>query len=168
MAEALLRKRLDSAGVEARVHSAGLLGDDRAASADGIAVMADRGIDTSVHRSRRMTAEMIEGADLVVGMAREHVREAVLLVPDAWTKTFTLKELVRRGTDVGPRTPDQPVDEWLAKVNAGRTRSDMLGSSSADDVADPIGQSRAMYERTAAELEQLVERMVALVWGATS
>ena len=165
MAEALLRNRLEVAGVDARVHSAGLLGDDRSASADGVAVMAARGIDTSIHRSRRMTQDMVEGADLVVAMAREHVREAVILSPDAWPKTFTLKELVRRGADVGPRMPDQPVDEWLSKVNAGRTRGDMLGTSSADDVADPIGQSRSMYERTAAELEELVDRMVQLVWG---
>ena len=167
MAEALLRHRLQAIGVDAHVHSAGLLGDDRSASTDGVAVMAARGIDTSTHRSRRMTQQMVEDADLVIGMAREHVREAVLLIPDAWSRTFTLKELVRRGTEVGPRAPDQAIDEWLEKVAAGRTRADLLGSSDADDVADPIGQSRATYERTAAELEDLVDRAVALVWGSS-
>ena len=166
MAEALLRDKLAAAGVEARVHSAGMFDDDgRPASEDGVAVMAARGLDTSEHRSRRMTREMLEGADLVIGMAREHLREAVLTSPDIWTRTYTLKELVRRGTDVGPRAKDQPLDEWLAKVHAGRTRNDLLGSSEADDVADPIGQPRAIYERTADELDHLTSRVAALVRG---
>ena len=166
MAEALLRNRLEATGVDAHVHSAGLLRDDRSASADGVAVMAARGIDTSTHRSRRISADMVAAADLVIGMAREHVREAIVLVPEAWSKTYTLKELVRRGTDVGVRTPDQPIDEWLAKVNAGRTRTELIGASTVDDVADPIGQPRSAYERTAAELTDLVDRMVDLVWGS--
>jgi len=166
MAEALLREELAAAGVEAHVHSAGLFDDDgRPASEDGVAVMAARGIDTSRHLSRRMTSDMLRHADMVIGMAREHVREAVLMLPDVWARTFTLKELVRRGTDVGPRAAGQPLDEWLAKVHAGRTRSDLLGSSEADDVADPIGQPLAVYERTADELSSLTTRLASLVKG---
>lgn len=166
MAEALLRQKLADAGVDARVHSAGLFEDDgRPASDDGVAVMADRGLDTSQHRSRRMTREMLEQADLVIGMAREHVREAVLAAPDVWTRTYTLKELVRRATDVGPRAAGQAMDEWLPKVHAGRTRNDLLGSSEVDDVADPIGQARAVYERTADELDRLTTRLTSLIRG---
>jgi len=166
MAEGLLRQKLADAGVDARVHSAGLYEDGRPASDDGIAVMADRGIDTSQHCSRRMTAEMLSGADLIIGMAREHVREAVLTAPDIWTRTYTLKELVRRGNDVGPRAAGQSLDEWLPKVHAGRTRNELLGSSEADDVADPIGQPRAVYERTADELDRLTTRLTTLIRGA--
>jgi protein-tyrosine phosphatase len=166
MVEGLLRHKLAAAGVEARVGSAGVLDDEgRPPSEDGVAVMAARGIDTSGHRSRRMTAEMLAQADLIVGMARDHVREAVLSSPDAWGRTFTLKELVRRGTDVGPRAPGQPLDEWLAKVHAGRTRGDLLGLSEVDDVADPIGQPLAVYEQTAAELDHLTGRLTALIRG---
>lgn len=166
MAEALLREKLAAAGVEARVHSAGMFDDDgRPASEDGVAVMSARGLDTSGHRSRRMTAEMLDEADLVIGMARDHLREAVLTSPEVWTRTYTLKEFVRRGTDVGPRAADQPLDEWLAKVHAGRTRNDLLGSSEADDVADPIGQPRAVYEHTADELDHLTSRLTSLVKG---
>jgi protein-tyrosine phosphatase len=166
MAEGLLRHKLAQAGVDARVGSAGLYDDDgRPASDDGVAVMAARGIDTSGHRSRRMTSDMLRDADLIVGMAREHVREAVLLSPDIWSRTYTLKELVRRATDVGPRAADQPLDEWLAKVHAGRTRNDLLGSSEADDVADPIGQPMAVYERTAAELDGLTTRLTTMLRG---
>lgn len=126
--------------------------------------MAARGIDTSMHRSARVTAEMLEEADLVLCMAREHLREAVLLHPLTWTRSFTLKEIVRRAEDVGPRWPGQPFDEWLSKLHAGRERNDLLGSSATDDVADPIGCGVDVYERTATELAHLVDRLVELGW----
>ena len=165
MAEAFLRHRLHDFGVEARVHSAGLLHSGQPAPAYGIDAVGGFGLDTSAHRSRRMTRDMVAEADLVVGMAREHVREAVLLCPDAWAKTFTLKELVRRGEQAGPRAEDQLFDEWLAKLHAGRRRQDALGSSPEDDIADPIGLGQEDYRRTAAEIEGLVARLVGLIWG---
>ena len=165
MAEGLLAARAAERGEVVTAHSAGLMDDGRRATEDGVAVMAARGVDTSGHLSRRMQVEMLERADLVVGMAREHVREAVLLNPSCWSKAFTLKELVRRGEDAGGRSADQPVAEWLAKVHAGRTRADLLGSSSEDDVADPIGQRRNAYEATADELDDLTRRLANLLWG---
>jgi protein-tyrosine phosphatase len=166
MAEGLLRRRAAHDGVDARIHSAGLLEDGRAATSDGILAMAARGVDTTAHLSRRMTVEMLEAADVVVAMAREHVREAVILVPGCWSRAFTLKELIRRGEDAGSRSPGQTVDDWLAKVHAGRSRADLLGMSEVDDVADPIGQGLAVYERTADELDDLTRRLADLLWGA--
>ena len=165
MAEAFLRRRLSELGVEARVHSAGRLFDDQPASADGVAVLRAMGIDASEHRSRRLTAEMAAGADLVLCMAREHVRDVALISTELWPRAFTIKELVRRAEQVGARSPDQPFDEWLAKVHAGRTMTDILGSSRDDDVADPIGASRAFYRRTAAELDELTAKLVELGWA---
>jgi protein-tyrosine-phosphatase len=166
MAEAMLRYRLADIGVDARVHSAGLLDDDMPPAPEAVDVLAAVGLDTSGHRSRRMTEAMINEADVVVGMARAHVREAVTLTPAAWPKTFTLKELVRKAEWVGARSPGQPFDEWLGKLHGGRSRSDLLGSSPDDDVADPIGRSHTVYERTAAEIDRLVARLVELGWGA--
>ena len=168
MAEAFLRHRLDALGVDATVSSAGLLRSGIGPTDDAIAVMAALSLDTSAHRSTRMTVDLIEKADLVVGMAREHVREAVALVPSAWPKSFTLKEFVRRAEWVGRREPDQPFDEWVAKVHAGRSRTELLGASSDDDVADPIGRPRPAYERCAQEISRLVDAMAALGWGAAA
>lgn len=165
MAEAFLRRRLSDAGVEARVHSAGLLSDGLAATQHGVRVMADLGLDTSAHRSRRLVRELVAGADLVLGMAREHVREAVVFEAEAWPRSFTLKELVRRGEQRGARPPGQPFDEWLAKMHAGRERSDFVGRSPDDDIADPIGANIDVYRRTAAEIDDLVRRLVLLAWG---
>ena len=165
MAEALLRHRLEELGVEARVHSAGLLSAGRPVDHYGVEAIRGWGLDTSGYRSRRLSADMAAEADLVLGMAREHVREVALLTPEAWPRSFTLKELVRRGEEVGPRSEGQPFDEWLAKVHAGRSRRDVLGSSPDDDVADPIGLGRHDFQRTAQEIDGLVDRLVRLVWG---
>jgi protein-tyrosine-phosphatase len=163
MAAALLGRRLDDAGVKATVRSAGLLFDGKPVTEHGLAVMADRGLDTSDHRSRRLRPDLLAEADLVVGMARSHVREAVALVPDALGRAFTLKEIVRRGEEPGGKAPDEPLEAWLARLAAGRRLSDLLGDSDADDVADPIGGPRRSYERTAAELDDLTMRLARLL-----
>lgn len=164
MAEGLLRHELARRGVPARVHSAGIIEGGRPASEHGVAILGRRGVDLSRHLSRRMEREMLESADLVIGMAREHVREAVVTVRDCWPKAYTLKELVRRATFTGPRG-DQPFDEWTAKLHAGRDRRDLLGSSRDDDVADPYGQPEKVYEATADELTALVSSLATFAWG---
>ena len=165
MAEALLRNRLAAIGMDAHVHSAGLLDDGRPAAPEGVEAMAALGLDITAHRSTRLTAGAIAAADLLVGMAREHVREAVIVDPPAWPKAFTLKELVRRGEAAGARADGQSFDEWLDKLGAGRPQTDLLGSDPGDDVADPIGAGPDEYCRTAAELDQLIGRFVELGWG---
>ncbi len=163
MAAALLARRLDDADVLATVSSAGLLFDGKPVTDHGLAVMADRGIDTSGHRSRRLTRELVDAADVVVGMARSHVREAVAMVPEALGRAFTLKEIVRRGEESGGRAADEPLGAWLARLGAGRRPSDLLGDSDADDVEDPIGGPRRSYQRTAEELDDLTARLARLL-----
>ena len=169
VAEAFLRAKVDAAGLaDVRVHSAGLLEPGRAVPDDNVAVMDDLGYDLRGHRSRQINAEMLRAADLVVGMAREHVREVAVEVPDVWPRSFTLREVVRRGEEVGPRAPSQPLDEWVAKIHAGRMPAMLVGASDVDDVADPIGQSRRSYETAAGEIENLVGRLFELLWGQQS
>ena len=161
-----MRHRLAKAGIDATVHSAGLLEGGNPASAHGVDVLSERGIDLSRHRSRTMTAGLLLGADLNLAMAREHVREAVVTVPPVFPRTFTLKELVRRGREVGPRRAAQPLDRWLSLVHAGRTAGGLMGRSVEDDVAVPIGMPRSAYERMVADLEILIDDLFRLVWGA--
>jgi len=164
MAAALLGARLEEAGVKAAVSSAGLLFDGRPATDHGVAVMADRGLDTSGHRSRRLRPDLLAGADLILGMARSHVREAVALAgPDSLRRSFTLKEIVRRGEERGGRAAGEPLAAWLDRLQAGRTVADLLGDFEADDVDDPIGGPRRSYERTAAELDDLTARLARLL-----
>ena len=165
MAEVLLRHRLEQLGIDATVHSAGRLYDGEQASPGSAAAMAARGLDLGRHRSRLTTPDLLAGADLVLTMERAHVREAVGTNPVAWPKTFTLKELVRRATHVGPRHPEQPLGDWLAALHEGRKTADLMGASPDDDVADPIGGPPELYERTAVEIEALVDRLVDLAFA---
>ena len=86
MAEALLRSALGERGVEATVSSAGLFRGGVPASPGSVRAMAGRGLDIDGHRSRTVTDELLQAADLVLGMARLHVREAVVAVPDVWPR----------------------------------------------------------------------------------
>ncbi|MGH9226639.1 MAG: hypothetical protein ACRD2W_23275 [Acidimicrobiales bacterium] len=165
VAEALLRHSLAAAGVEATVRSAGLLDLGQRASVHSVDVLAGRGIDLSAHRSQTMTRDLLVRADLVIAMAREHVREAVVMAPEVFARTFTLKELVRRGVDVGSRHAGQPLDRWLSYAHTGRTATSLMGHSTDDDVADPIGQPRPAYERMVGELEGLIADLVSLLWA---
>ena len=166
MAEALLRHRLGAHGVLAGVSSAGLLPPGSPATREAVATMAARGLDLDAHRSRRIDPRLLQEADLILGMTREHVREVAVLDPAALARTFTLKELVRAGYDVGPRRPGEDLPSWLARVGANRRREALLGVGHDPDydVEDPVGRPRHVYEQTAIELEHLLERLVALVW----
>jgi len=156
---------VQAAGLDVHVHSAGTSVPGRPITAESGALLARRGVASGDHRSRTMSEEMIAGADLVIGMTRGHVREAVLLVHEAWPRAFTLKEIVRRGEQAGARAADQPLDEWLAKIAAGRKTADLLGMSEDDDVADPIGLGPDVYEEMVDEVEDRVNRLARLVWG---
>lgn len=170
MAEVLLRHRLTGADVDATVSSAGLYAGGAPATGHGIAAMADRGLDLEDHRSRRVEVTMLHQADLVIGMAREHVREAAVLDPNVLAKTFTLKELAHGAEAVGPRAANEPLDAWLGRIAAGRRRGALLGVGHDDelDVEDPVGRARADYEVTADLLDQLLGRVVALAFPAAA
>ncbi|HEV3498610.1 MAG TPA: hypothetical protein VHA34_19900 [Actinomycetes bacterium] len=165
MAEVLLRQRLGDLGIDARVASAGLLQPGNPASAHGVDILRGRGLDMTTHRSRRISRDILAQADLILGMAREHVREAVVIDAALWPRTFTLKELVRRGEAAGPRAGGESLQDWLARVGHGRRVADLMGSSSLDDIADPIGGPRSAYERLAAELDDLLDRLVKVAFA---
>lgn len=160
MAEGLLRHRLQ--GLDVRVRSAGMLENGRPASDHGVAILRERGIDLSTHRSTLVSAELLLSSDLVLGMAREHAR-VVVDAPEAWPKTFLLKEIVSLGEERGGRSPEQPFDEWLQKLHAGRSPQSLMAATGLD-VEDPYGGSRRDYEKTAAELTDLIDRLVRLAW----
>jgi protein-tyrosine phosphatase len=170
MARALLARRLDSPRTPVVVHSAGILPGDllpegQPPSPEVISALGAYGLDLSGHRSRRVTPGDLAQADLVLGMSREHVRHAVVTARDTWPRAFTLKELVRRGEQAGPRAPGEPLADWLAKVHEGRERGALLGDSPVDDVADPMGGPPQAYADTAALLDELTGRLAGLCWG---
>ena len=164
MAETMLRARLAARGVPAEVSSAGTATEGEPASDEVLELLRARGLDGSSHRSRRLDADRLADADLVVAMARLHVRDAALVDPGAFGRTFTLKELVRRGEEAGGRRPDEDLAAWLARVGEGRQPARLLGDAPADDVVDPVGRRFGVFKKVARELDDQLDRLVALAW----
>ncbi len=165
MAEVILRRELSRVGVAAGVSSAGLGEDGQPAAFGAVRALRRRGLDLREHVSRHVTPDMVHAASLVVGLERRHVRELVVMAPDVWPLTFTLKELVRRGELAGPRRPSESAEQWLERVHSGRKREELIGESPHDDVDDPMGGASADYERTADELDGLLTQLVNLLAG---
>jgi protein-tyrosine phosphatase len=165
MAEALLADRLAALGTAATVRSGGC---DARLCPEAITAMAGYRLDIASHRSRRVTADDLERADLTLAMARENLRYAVVTAPAIWPRVFTISELVRRGEAIGRRPPGESLAGWLARAHAGRERAALLGDSGDDDVADPTGGPQRGYTETAAILSQLLDRLADLGWGAWS
>ena len=167
MAETILRSRLETRGIDAVVHSAGLMEGGFPATHDTLAALAERDLDASAHRSTRMDGAIVGAADLVLGMTRRHVVEAVVMAPAAWPRTFTLKEAVRRGQKVGRRPAGASLGDWLAHLHAGRSRADMLSESPLDDIRDPVTEPDVVsYADARDEIERNVDILVDLIWGA--
>jgi len=166
MAAALLADRLGAADATLVVRSAGVGGSaGERPPPEVIAVLAGYGLDVSRHRSRIVSAAELDSASLVLAMAREHARHAAVAAVSSWPRVFTFKELIRRADQVRPRRTGESLADWLAVLNTGRDRFDLLGEDPADDVADPIGGPLAGYAAAAAEIDQLVRKLAGLGWG---
>jgi protein-tyrosine phosphatase len=147
LAAALLRRELEHRDVV--VFDAGFGEPGYPVTGDTLRVAEERGLDLGSHESAVISEDLIAQADLVLGMDRGHVRDIVIAVPEAWAKTFTLKELVRRADEVGPRQRGQSMEDWLERVQEGRSRMDLIGSSTLDDVADPTTNLSVDHATTA-------------------
>jgi protein-tyrosine-phosphatase len=126
----------------------------------GVSLMAQYGLDLSNHVSRQVTAGSAAEAEIILGLSREHVREVVAMAPEAWPKTFTLKDFVRRVERVGPRRRHQRVTDWLVTVGADREPYQLLGADPEDDVIDPYGRHERVWQHVVDEIDDLVRRIV--------
>jgi protein-tyrosine phosphatase len=164
MAEGMLSAHLAARGSAVQVVSAGTAGSGYPPPAEVVELMAGWGVDVSGHRGRLVSAADLAAADLVLGMTREHVRHAVVMLPAAWPRAFTLREIIDRGRWAGPPRPAEPLDDWLARAGDGRTRADLLGSGGGTDIADPAGGPWQGYQATAELLDGLTSELAGLCW----
>jgi protein-tyrosine-phosphatase len=156
MASAVLRRVLaDRRCEDIEVASAGTWaasGDH--ATSEACAVVAERGIDLTPHRSRPLDADELRRADLVIAMTSVHLREIESVDPQAAAKTLLLKELAELSFDE-PAGADP--ESRLQRV-LGATRPTWRR---AMDLDDPMGLPRVAYERCLAEIEEAVEILAA-------
>ena len=164
-AELLLAQRISEVGPsDVTVESVGTLGTTQKVPPELQKEAALYGLDLSSHTPRRADPEAIASADLVIGMERSHLREIVLADPPSFAKTFTLREIVRRGWESGPRHQGQTLVEWLGQLGDGRRHSELLGSSPLDDVPDPMGGPSKEYRTMLEELATSTRTLHSLIW----
>jgi protein-tyrosine phosphatase len=165
MGEALLRRSVEAKGLDVEVRSAGVRVPGLPVDPEAVRALAGHGLDIARHEPRQATRDLVreDGADLVVTMTREHVRDIVSIDRGAWPRTFTLPELVRRARRVRPDQHELGWDAWLAAVGEGRTARDLMVPDRTDDIDDPYGMSLAAHQRTADMIAALLGEVTALV-----
>jgi protein-tyrosine-phosphatase len=108
MAERIFRKQLKKQDLHhVQAVSAGLL-DLGGAGADphAVAILREKGIDGSRHRSRTLSAEMVTGADLVLVMEEAQLDEVLRRHPDGEGKVRLLKSYSLQGSGADPDIRD--------------------------------------------------------------
>ena len=165
LAAACLTRIFATRGLDIAVTSAGVNASTGSSATSGtVRTAKDLGLDLAEHRSQPTTRELLAGADLILGMERLHLREAVVLERQAFPRSFTLKELVRRGEELGPRRPGETQADWLAAAHRDRQPADLFGASRDDDIADPTTDMTVDHDTMAQEVAELVQRLVGLLW----
>ncbi|TWG06922.1 hypothetical protein [Streptomyces brevispora] len=187
LAERLLAARLPS-GSAVRPESAGTEAWRRPGMESSTrAVLEKLGGDGSGFAARPLTAQLVEGAALVLGLAIEHREAAVRLAPSAMRRCFTLKEFVRlamggvneaQGGEGTATAHDGVPDKERPRVVAGL---DVVVAAAAtrrgvapplppaeDDVADPWGKPDSVLYGCACEIDGAVSTLALLLGGRAS
>jgi protein-tyrosine-phosphatase len=116
---------------QVEVRSAGIAAFPGAPVSGGaLRVSASHGIDLSSHRSSYLTKEVVDWADVILGMSPHHVIAAERLGGEGKTRLITEFEIPERSG----------------------------GAILSQGVLDPIGGDDALYEETFQQLKRLTER----------
>ncbi|WP_435302725.1 low molecular weight phosphatase family protein [Microbacterium testaceum] len=136
---------------------------------EAIRLAVARGVDPSkplTHSARLLTPEMLDEADLILTMTRDHRRLAVELLPAALRRTLTIREFsrlaagaaeaeIRSTPALGSRdnAARSDFESALAMLTALRGVVGSPAAATDDDVVDPFRRSWTTYERSASELD---------------
>ena len=175
IAEGMLRSLLDGRfGASApSVASAGMAGwEGSGADPRSVEAAAEVGIDISAHRARHVDVDEVLGATLVLAMAAEHRDELSRLLPEAASRTFTLKELVRllESLPGDPRDgdPDEVLADRVEEADALRPGPGGVPATRRDeDVIDPLGRRMWTFRAVASDLHAWCGRLVDGLFGVT-
>ncbi|HOB11529.1 MAG TPA: low molecular weight protein arginine phosphatase [Syntrophomonadaceae bacterium] len=116
MAEALFTRMLQLSGYpadEIRVESAGLYAwENDQATPEAIEVMSQLGIDLTGHRSRSIDDAMVQEADLILTMTRNHRDKLQELFPHLRSKIYTLAEYAGQPDEEIPDPYGQNIETY--------------------------------------------------------
>jgi len=159
------------AGTAIRVASAGTGGvEGRDMDPSSKALLRRVGADAEGFGSRRLQAEDIEGADLVLAAAREHRTAAAQLHPAALNRVMTLRDFADLVDGLTPQdvVRDGGAGTWVRRVaRAALLRRGLVAARQDPDVVDPIGETSAVFELMAAQVEDALEPVVRVLRAGT-
>lgn len=138
MAEGLARHLL---GKESRIQvgSAGVAAmDGQRPSSHAIEALRELGIDITEQRSSMLTGQLVQEADLIVGMTRGHVETVLHYFPETAEKLFLLREFEADAEEM----------DW----------EDL-------DISDPIGGSLSVYKSCRDQIRSGVEALIQSLEG---
>jgi protein-tyrosine phosphatase len=119
---------------------------------DAQRVLAESGLDGAAFRSRRLTLDMIDEADLVLTASRSHRNLIGEQRPAAYSRVYTVLEFADLAGAVRdiPLEGDGPVrapDRLAALLSEVRAERGLRRPPDEIDVGDPIGQKLAVFRR---------------------
>lgn len=154
LGEYLLRQAVEAAGLNWEISSAGTSAvDDQPPNPEVVSVLAREEIDAANHRSRRLTREMCERADLILAVT-DQVRDAVAAVaPPAGRRVYTLLPFAHllAGVPGSSRLEEAARGHEILR-RAAKARTLVPTLRAGRDIADPTGQRTERFEACAAAL----------------
>ncbi len=108
--------------------------------------MAELGVATDGHRSRQLRQADVDSADLLIGLATEHVSWARRFHPEAAGRTATLRRLWR----------DLPGEPSTLAERVDRLKLAEIELEAWEDVEDPAGGEAEEFGACAREVMELV------------
>lgn len=163
LAEALFRRYVSE--VDAVVRSAGTLGVESApALKDAIEAGLRHGVDLTDHRAQPLRSASVASADLVIGFEQPHVAAAVVEGGACPDRAFLLGELTSLlPDDVCGEDPCRRARIRVAQADSRRVRARPHPSTQL--IADPYGKPAKVMNRTAKQIDRLVDDLAAVLFG---
>jgi protein-tyrosine-phosphatase len=163
MTMAMLQRNLDDRlGVGAAVvRSLGFGPDGMPSIPDAVAAMARRGIDTSAHRSRQVTEDIVKIADLILTSECDHVIKLAAISPSAYPRSMTMPEFLELAAR---REPPAGIGlrKWVTELTADRTARDYINGD-VGEILDPTGTAPRAFEKSVVEMEGMCERATTFI-----
>ncbi|MEM9519237.1 MAG: hypothetical protein AAGA37_07960 [Actinomycetota bacterium] len=147
LAAGLFANHAHQLGMNVRVASASTDSETRPMHPTTLKLLSDRGIHLSRTESQPLTDRLVEGADLVLAMTRDHANAIVGRFPTARQRTFVLGHFTALIAELDHH---ETVDSWLRAANQASTAR---GLDDQWDIIDPNGKSSRVYQEVDAELD---------------
>jgi protein-tyrosine phosphatase len=128
------------------------------------AALSRRGVPVQGFASRRLSAEDVDAADLILTMTAQHREEVVAVNPRGLRRVFTLREAAALCAQlpadllaaVPPAEGGRALAEALAEARAVHRRL-----SGPADIDDPVGGSRRHHARVVDDIDEALVPLVA-------